>query len=160
MNGPQYALHRVHGAEQDLVVLLDEITTRHAQDHEVLHVARDLRGWSAEHIAVLTDHAADRGIRLDDDTSGPGGARRLVAAAGHLLRRPDPGILLLEDMHDLYLAASHASLAWEMLAQIAQAQHDRDLLGLTGRCHPQTLRQIRWANTMLKTLSPQILSAL
>lgn len=67
---------------------------------------------------------------------------------------------LLEDMHDLYLAASHASLAWEMLAQIAQARHERELLQLTGDCHPETLRQIRWANTMLKTLSPQLLSAL
>ena len=35
-----------------------------------------------------------------------------------------------------------------------------DLLALASSCHPQTLRQIRWANTMIKTLSPQVLSNL
>jgi hypothetical protein len=38
-----------------------------------------------------------------------------------------------------------------------QARREADLLELTGRCHPQTLRQIRWANTMIKTISPQTL---
>jgi len=33
------------------------------------------------------------------------------------------------------------------------------LLALTKRCHPQSLRQMRWANAMLKVLSPQILGA-
>jgi hypothetical protein len=47
-----------------------------------------------------------------------------------------------------------------MLAQIAQAQHERELLTLTEACHPQNLRQLRWANTMIKTQSPQILASL
>ncbi|MBF6435379.1 hypothetical protein [Nocardia cyriacigeorgica] len=33
-----------------------------------------------------------------------------------------------------------------------------DLLELAQDCHPQTLRQLRWANAMLKVLSPQILA--
>jgi hypothetical protein len=74
--------------------------------------------------------------------------------------RPETGIMLLEDLRDLYLRASQNSLAWEMLGQIAQAKHERELLALSKECHPQTLRQIRWANTMLKTQSPQILASL
>lgn len=69
-------------------------------------------------------------------------------------------MLLQEDVHEVYLAASHASLPWEMLAQVAQAQHRHELLQLAGGCHPQTLRQIRWANTKLKALSAQLLSSL
>jgi hypothetical protein len=75
-------------------------------------------------------------------------------------RRPEPGLVLLEDLRDLYLIASETSLAWEMLAQHAQAGHEKDILELASRCHPQTLRQIRWSNTMLKTLSPQVLTSL
>jgi hypothetical protein len=30
---------------------------------------------------------------------------------------------------------------------------------LAGRCHPRTLRQMRWANTMLKTQSPRVLTS-
>jgi hypothetical protein len=47
---------------------------------------------------------------------------------------------------------------WEF--QIAQAKRNTGLLSLSERCHPQTLRQIRWANTMLKTQTPQVLSSL
>jgi hypothetical protein len=47
-----------------------------------------------------------------------------------------------------------------MLAQHAQAKQERDILDLTMQCHPQVLRQIRWANTMLKTMSPQVLASL
>lgn len=44
-----------------------------------------------------------------------------------------------------------------MLAQAAQATRDRTLLDLVTDCHPQTLRQMRWTNTMIKVLSPQLL---
>ena len=50
-----------------------------------------------------------------------------------------------------------SSKGWELLGQGAQAARDTELLALTQRCHPQTLRQMRWANAMLKTLSPQVL---
>lgn len=33
---------------------------------------------------------------------------------------------------------------------------DNTLLELSAACHPQTLRQLEWANAMLKTLSPQM----
>ncbi|MCW2596746.1 MAG: molybdopterin dinucleotide binding protein [Jatrophihabitans sp.] len=75
-------------------------------------------------------------------------------------RRPEPGLVLLHDLSDLYLQASDNMLGWEMLAQNAQAHHERELLTLTEVCHPQNLRQFRWANTMIKTQSPQILASL
>ena len=67
---------------------------------------------------------------------------------------------LLDDLQSLYLMASETSLAWEMLAQHAQAKRERDFLELSAACHPQTLRQVRWANTMLKTVSPQVLASM
>jgi hypothetical protein len=49
------------------------------------------------------------------------------------------------------------SLDWEILAQTAQAMQDRELLATAERCHPQTLRQMRWANAKLKESSAQIM---
>lgn len=46
-----------------------------------------------------------------------------------------------------------------MLAQAAQATKDDKLLALASACHPQTLRQLRWTNTMIKNLSPQALTS-
>jgi hypothetical protein len=44
-----------------------------------------------------------------------------------------------------------------MLAQAAQATRDQELLELVSSCRPRTLRQMRWTNTMIKVLSPQLL---
>jgi hypothetical protein len=45
----------------------------------------------------------------------------------------------------------------EVLAQTAQALKDRKLLALTKDCHPQTLRQLRWANARVKEQSAQVM---
>ncbi|GAB2755427.1 hypothetical protein [Streptomyces bullii] len=46
-----------------------------------------------------------------------------------------------------------------MLAQAAQATRDDRLLGLASACHPQTLRQMRWTNTLIKEPAPQLLTS-
>jgi hypothetical protein len=62
-------------------------------------------------------------------------------------------------MGDVYSrVAAGVSLDWELLGQGAQAK-DSELLALTKQCHPQSLRQMRWANAMLKVLSPQVLAS-
>lgn len=73
-------------------------------------------------------------------------------------RRSMPGMLLIHDLRTVYLQAAELSVDWELLGQGAQAVKDRELLNLTAECHPQTLRQMRWANAMIKQLSPQVLA--
>jgi hypothetical protein len=162
VNGIQYALRRIYDGENDITQDLLRMAAKHHTEHEIQHVARDLASWSQEHVRLLARHAPAYGLSLDEQADGP---HRVTERARDALsqvigRRPEPGLLLLEDLRELYLRASQNSLAWEMLAQIAQAKHERELLDLSEECHPQTLRQIRWANTMLKTLSPQVLSSL
>jgi len=47
----------------------------------------------------------------------------------------------------------------ELLAHGAQAATDERLLELAQRCHPETLRQVRWANATLNELAPQTLTS-
>jgi hypothetical protein len=54
--------------------------------------------------------------------------------------------------------ASNTGNHAELRAQGAQAVRDTGLVTLSQRCHPHTLRQMKWANAMLKTLSPQVLA--
>jgi hypothetical protein len=44
------------------------------------------------------------------------------------------------------------------LAQTAEPVRDSRLLELAESSHPETLRQMRWANAKLKELSPQVMS--
>jgi hypothetical protein len=158
--GLEYALRRVHHGEDELVERLSRAADKHHDDHEVHHVALDLAGWSRLNLAALAEAADAYGVDLSAEADEPGTLRHLLDSAAGKMPGKAPGLVLLEDLRDLYLAASETSLAWEMLAQHAQARRERDLLELTSRCHPQTLRQLRWVNTMIKTLSPQVLASL
>lgn len=158
--GLEYALHRVHGGENEVVQQLGRMAERHQQEAEVHHVARDLAGWSTLNIARLADAAEHYDVALEREPNRPGAVRHALDAMADAANGRAPVLLLLEDLRDLYLAAAETSLAWEMLAQHAQARRERDLLQVTSECHPQTLRQMRWANGMIKTLSPQALASM
>jgi hypothetical protein len=159
-SGLEYAVHRVHHAENEMVNHLLRLSEKHAADAEVFHVARDLAEWSKLDLAAIAEVAQRYDIELDAQPDEPGAVRHAVdSLAAKMPGRPG-ALALLEDLRDVYLVGSEASLAWEMLAQHAKARREADLLELVSRCHPQTLRQIRWVNTMIKVLSPQVLSSL
>lgn len=75
-------------------------------------------------------------------------------------RIAEPGLLLLRDLRDLHSAAGANSLYWEMLTGLAKATRDDRLLDLANACHPETVRQVTWTKSMIKVLSPQVLTSL
>jgi len=72
-------------------------------------------------------------------------------------RHGDASLLMLRDLRKIYIKACGVSTDWEMLAQAAQGIADAELLALTKQCHPDALRQMRWANAKLKESSTQVL---
>ena len=72
-------------------------------------------------------------------------------------RLHEPGLLLLADLRHVHRMAAGVSLDWEVLAQTAQAMRDHDLLALAEDCHPETLRQLRWANAKVKETAAQVM---
>jgi hypothetical protein len=153
------ALRELHRSEVRLARSLDAIATRHHNDHGIYHVALDLAQWSREHVALIADIGEKYGVRLRSHprmTALGESAQEWIS--DRLGRRPEPALLLLVDLRRLHRSAAGVSVDWELLAQGAQAAKDDDLLAVTQRCHPQTLRQMRWANAMLKELSPQVLA--
>lgn len=162
MNGITLTLRALHHGEKHLAEQLTAVAERHRTEHEVHHVATDLAGWSREHVQRLADVAHEHGLDLGDAPGEPSSGVLSVLrekAAEAMGRRPEPGLLLLRDLRDLHLGATENSLHWEMLAQAAQATRDDGLLAVVSACHPRTLRQMRWTNTLIKDLSPQILTS-
>jgi hypothetical protein len=68
-------------------------------------------------------------------------------------------LLLLADLRHVHRKVAGVSLDWELLAQAAQAMKKQPLVQLAADCHPQTLRQMRWANAHLKVTSPQVIAS-
>jgi hypothetical protein len=153
------AMRELHRSELRLARTLDAIAARYHADHGIYHVAMDLAQWSREHVELIADAGQRYGVRLRTHPRTEAvteSAQKWVS--DRLGRRPEPALLLLADLRRLHRMAAGVSLDWELLAQGAQAAKDDCLLDLTKRCHPQALRQMRWANAMLKELSPQALA--
>jgi hypothetical protein len=146
------ALRELHRAEHDLARELLRLAERHPGDHEIHHLARDLAGFSRRHAHTVEDLADRYRARLGPPEEGP------REPAGDLLDgQGDPSLQRLHDLRNVYTMAAGTSVDWELLAQAAQGLGDGALLEVARRCHPDTLRQMRWANARLKESATQIL---
>jgi ferritin-like metal-binding protein YciE len=153
------AMRDLHDAEAQLVLDLERMGERHHADHEVVHVTRDLAHWSADHLGKLAGVAPKYGLELSGDAPHTNDLAAAVREKTSDLmgRRHSPSLMLLDDLRDLYGAASRVQLDWEVLAQAAQALEDAELVDLAESCRAQTQRQVTWAETKLKETAAQAL---
>jgi hypothetical protein len=155
------ALDELHRSENDLAAQLLAVSDRHKADHEIFHVARDLAVWSQDHVRRIAAIAPKYGLELDPEPAGdPTLLQKVRQEIGDRLgRRSAPALLLLRDLRSVYIDAQGVSVDWEMIAQAAQGVKDTELLELASSCHPDTLRQAKWANSQIKEKTPQILGS-
>jgi hypothetical protein len=153
------AVHELHRSENELAAALLNLSDMQKADHEIFYVARDIARWSQEHVRRLAEIGPQYGLDLDPE---PQDEETLVAklkqkSAELTGRFHEPTLLLLAELRHIHREAAGVSLDWEVLAQTAQAMKDEELLALAKDCHPQTLRQLRWANAKVKEASAQIM---
>lgn len=152
-------LHELHHSEVRLGRQLLLVSERHAVDHEIHHVARDIAEWSRQHLRRLAEVAGDYGLDLDPAPrleSGP--AARVRAKGSELIGRMHaPELLLLEDLRSVYVDASGVQMDWLLIAQAAQGVRHMRLLEVADECQPETNRQAKWAEGQLKSHATQIL---
>jgi hypothetical protein len=154
------AIRELHRTERTLALTLSSLSARHKSDHEIHHLARDLAGWSENHLRELAQVGRAYDLDLNDEPRTAALTAPMQEKLAELLgHRPEPALILLMDLRHVHQVAAGVSLDWELLAQGALAVRNPVLLTLTERCHPQTLRQMRWANAMLKVLAPQVLAS-
>ncbi|MEV7181721.1 hypothetical protein [Kitasatospora sp. NPDC093679] len=158
MNGIAIILRALYDGERRMERELLAAADRHRADHEVHHVATDVARWSHEHAERIARTARHYGLDLPGPAGEPGAGPSAPVGRHPAEQAPGTGLPLLDDLCGLHLAATGNSLHWEMLARLAQAAREDRLLGLATACHPQTLRQMRWTDTVIKTLSPQLLA--
>lgn len=153
------ALRELHRSEDELAHKLLQVSDRHKVDHDIFYLGQELALWSQQHVRALSEAAARYDVRLDPEprTESRVAARARDAVSQATRRVPEAGLLLLVDMREVYTRASGVSVDWELVAQAAQGIRDTELLSLTKTCHPETLRQVRWANAKLKESATQIL---
>ncbi len=96
--------------------------------------------------------AAAHDLDLDEEADEPSRLSALTEALSTMIgRRPEPGLVLLEDLRDLYLMARRTRWPGRCSRNTRRPSGSVIVLALAERGHPQTLRQMRWTNTMIKT---------
>ena len=158
------AIKQARSAERRLAEELRRVGERHKTDHEIYHLTRtlaDISRRNAEELSRFQErYPLSGGSAGGEGRKGPGLLGSLREKGSELVgRRPESGLLLLRDLRTLYALASEASINWVILGQGAQAAKDPELLQATKDCHPDTLRTLKWANTMIKVVSPQVLTS-
>ena len=153
------AVEQLHRSENDLAGALLNLSDQQKVDHEIFYVARDIAGWSQEHVRRLAQVGRDYGLELDPDPEDEASLLARLKQKGAELtgRFHEPTLLLLADLRHIHRMAAGVSLDWEVLAQTAQAMTDTELLSTAQECHPETLRQLRWANAKVKETAAQIM---
>ena len=153
------AIEELHRSENDLAGELLNLSDQQKVDQEVFYVARDIARWSQEHVRRLAEVGGDYGLDLDPQAEDEPSLMARAKQKGAELtgRHHEPGLLLLAGLRHIHRSAAGVSLDWEVLAQTAQAMKDEELLSLAQSCHPQTLRQMRWANAKVKEASAQLM---
>jgi hypothetical protein len=152
-------IEELHRSENDLAGALLHLSDLQKVDHEVYYVARDIARWSQEHVRRLAEVGHGYGVQLDPEPEDEATlVARLKQKTAELTgRRHETGLLLLAQLRHVHRMAAGVSLDWELLAQTAQAMKDENLLQMAKDCHPQTLRQLRWANAKVKETAAQVL---
>ncbi|MGW5260421.1 hypothetical protein ACWEQG_05590 [Microbispora sp. NPDC004025] len=100
--------------------------------------------------------AAER-ERAGVDAADPGTARRARVTPGRG-GGDGGGLVLLRDLHGLYLLATECDLSWSVLEQAARGLRDDDLLDLTRHCAPETAVHLLWLRTRMREAAPQVLA--
>lgn len=144
------AIRDVRDSEIALAEQLDAVGQRHKADHDVHHVTQALQRHARANLEALATVADryDADVDPEDAPEEHGGGSS-----------SDDGLLLLRDLRRLHLAYAEASINWVVLGQGAQAARDAGLLDVVSRCHPQTLRGMKWTVTRLKEAAPQALTS-
>lgn len=157
-------LKRIHGTETDLAEEYRKTGERHAVEHDVFHTSHTLAKQciaQANSLQPFLERYAGKAPDTVDEEPSTGSdvlaavRRKMSEAIG---RRESPGLLLLRDLQNLYLAVTECEVQWVLAGQAAQALRDRELLEVVTRCNDQLTTQLLWLKTRLKEAAPQTLA--
>jgi hypothetical protein len=156
------AIERLQAAELDLADDFRKVGERHAVEHDLYHLTATLAQQCEAHVERLRPFAerfeAPREHEPDDGGAVAGVLATVRRTLSELMGRQPTGLVLLNDLRHLFVAAQDVGILWVIVAQAAQALRDADLLGVCTECHTESIVQMHWLLTRIKTAAPQALT--
>lgn len=141
----------VYQSEEDLAKAFDYVAESHKAEPDIFSTCKMLAGWSQQLNKQLQPMAQK--YRKKDNSE----ADRLLHAFFDAERKG--GLALLQDLQDLWLMASEATISAIILAQAASGLRDEALISVCSEIERQSKRQSAWLLTRIKSSAPQALIA-
>jgi hypothetical protein len=156
------AIESLQAAELDLAEELRKVGERHAVEHDLYHLSQTLASQCEAHVEKLRPFADRYGAKRDDEPEEGGVIGDLLESARHkmseLIGRQPTGVLLLNDLRHLFITTQDVGILWVIVAQVAQALRDSELLAISTECHTESIVQMHWLLTRIKEAAPQALT--
>jgi hypothetical protein len=156
-----HGIDAVTSAELDLAEQLERLADRHAAEHDVSQLAHTQAGKATARVRRLEPFARAYGADIPDPgaPSDPGVVGALRRKASELMGRSSaPGLILLDDLQEVYVAAQRAEIAWIVVLQAAHARRDADLVATVTSAHEECEVTGKWLRTRIKVTAPQALA--
>jgi hypothetical protein len=144
-------LKMVKDSEKELQEAFKRVADHHQEEPDMEEICTLLSSWSQSKAASADRFIHQYGEQRDREP------QRLYSDLFQGPRRG--GLALLRDLHDLWLMATEAQIAWTLLGQAAQVLRDEDFMETCEHNVKQTHRQIAWLKTRSKQAAPQTLVA-
>lgn len=138
-----------HHSETELAKAFGMISDHHGDEPDVEETCRLLCSWSKHKVEGIRPFISKYGEKRIEEPE------QLYSDLFHGPRKG--GLALLRDLHDLWLLATEAHIAWTVLLQASLALRDQPLETLCRHHVQQTERQIAWLQTRTKQAAPQAL---
>ncbi|MFL6043304.1 MAG: hypothetical protein ACJ740_18125 [Gaiellales bacterium] len=155
------AIERLQAAELELADGFRKVGQRHAVEHDLYHLTETLATQCEAHVQRLHPFAQRYEAPRDHDTDTSPLAEILNTARLKLseaIGRQPAGIVLLDDLRHLFVTTQDVGVLWVIIAQAAQALRDAELLALCTESHTESIAQMHWLLTRIKTAAPQTLT--
>lgn len=163
MNKLGMLLSALHDAETDLAHECRKVAERQAADHGTYYPCHTIATQCDDHARRVRQIADELGKNISPPLPAPDMVTSALDTVRHktselLGRHPQSGLLLLRDLHHLFVTAQAVNAYWIYLGQAAQALPDPPLLTQVDKLHRETLTHIKWFKTRMKEASPQVLA--
>ena len=138
------AVADLHTTELGLAAAFRRVGEGHVAESDVAIMCETLAEQCESHATRLASVARESDVRIDGREAEPA-------------RTPATGDLL-GDLRQLFPMVAACEIAWTIVGQGAKATRDTELTDLVAECCEETVGQLRWLKTKIKTAAPQALA--
>lgn len=146
-------LGMLHGSEGELARAFRLVAKLHAGEPDIEHECRLFASWCDEHVLKLHPYVQRYGERSRD----LGMMRFLFRDAAGLAHEGSLMLVMLRNLHHLWLMAQESHVSWLIIEQAAQGLRDEALALTCQEAQQRNHLQVSWLKMRIKQSAPQTL---